>query len=148
MGYVYMIQNVVNNKIYIGSTANYDMRKKSHIRSLKGGYHDNRLLQEDFNLYGEDSFKIKQLCIANSEEERFKIEASLIGALETYKNGYNLTVDGKGRYILTDETRLKMSINTTGSNNPFYGKTHTEETRRKLSDNAKKKNWKQKPILR
>lgn len=139
MGYVYMIQNIINNKIYVGSTINYDKRQKAHIRSLRGGYHDNRLLQQDFDLYGEDSFKIKQLCETNTEAERFDIEASLISTLRTYENGYNLSVDGRGKYIITDKTRLKMSENSTGNKNPFYGKTHTTETRKILSDNAKKR---------
>lgn len=140
MGYVYMIQNIINNKIYVGSTVNYDKRKKAHIRSLRGGYHDNRLLQNEFDLYGEDNFKIIRLCETNSEKERFDIEASIIGKLRTYENGYNLSVDGRGKYIITDKTRLKMSRNTKGENNPFYGKTHTKETKEKLSKMAKESN--------
>lgn len=139
MGYVYMIQNIINNKIYVGSTTNYDKRQKAHIRSLRGGYHDNRLLQKDFDLYGEPIFKFTQLCETNTDKERFEIEANLIGKLKTYENGYNLSKDGRGRYLITKETRLKMSKNTTGYKNPFYGKKHTEETRKILSESAKRK---------
>ena len=36
---------------------------------------------------------------------------------------------------LSKEHRRKMSENTKGENNPFYGKKHTEETRKKISGN-------------
>lgn len=44
-------------------------------------------------------------------------------------NGYNLTYGGEGG-VLSDETIRKLS----GTNNHFYGKKHSNETRKKLSD--------------
>ncbi|BBI90252.1 hypothetical protein MRS_135 [Staphylococcus phage MR003] len=146
MSYIYMIQNKVNNKIYIGSTVDYEKRYKSHMRSLRGNYHDNKVLQKDFNLYGECSFNFIKLCETVSEEERFEIEANIIKELKTYENGYNLTIDGRGKYLITKKTRLKMSKNSTGSGNPFYGKKHTKETRKKLSKNAKSRTGSKNPF--
>ena len=40
----------------------------------------------------------------------------------------------------SEEQRLKISLMFTGEGNPFYGKTHTEETKKKISENRKGKN--------
>lgn len=145
-GYVYMIQNIKNNKLYIGSTVNYKKRVGAHLRGLRGGYHDNRLLSDDFKHFGEENFKFRVLCETESTEERFEIEESIIRALKTYENGYNLTVDGRGKYIISEETREKMRKNTLGKNNPFYGKKHNEETRRRLSEIASKNTGEKNPF--
>lgn len=115
-GYVYSITNIDNGKKYIGSTVNYNKRKRAHLNGLRGSYHDNRLLQQDFDAYGEDSFVFKIICKTESEEERFQIEENLIKQFKTFEfdNGYNLSIDGRGKYILTEETREKMRQNTIG----------------------------------
>lgn len=138
-GHVYSITNIENNKMYVGSTVEYEKRKRAHLNGLRGSYHDNRKLQEDFNIYGEDAFKFNILHEAQTEEERFNVESDIIQSLGTYKNGYNLSVDGRGRYIITEATREKMRENTIGENNPFYGKTHSEETIEILSEKASKR---------
>lgn len=140
MGHVYMIQNIKNGKLYIGSTINFTNRSKAHFRGLKGRYHDNRLLQKDYDIYGNDSFIIVQLCETDNDNERYEIEASIISKLKTYENGYNLTVDGRGKYIITDSTRMKMRRNSKGESNPFYGKKHTKEVIERLSQVAKENN--------
>ena len=50
---IYMIQNSINNKIYIGKTKDLNKRWKRHKRYLKGNYHYNKNLQEEYNEYGE-----------------------------------------------------------------------------------------------
>lgn len=43
--------------------------------------------------------------------------------------------------VLTEETKIKLSITNGGENNPFYGKKHSEDTRKKISEsNAGSKN--------
>lgn len=135
-GKVYMIINTKNNKKYIGSTVDFKLRKKSHLNGLRGQYHDNRKLQQEFNEYGESVFAFRILCGTHSKEERFKIEEDIIKNLRTYVNGYNLSIDGRGRYIITQETRNKMKINTLGERNPFYGRLHTKETKATMSRKA------------
>ena len=36
-----------------------------------------------------------------------------------------------------EETKQKISIANKGENNPFYGKQHTEETKKKMSEERK-----------
>lgn len=147
-GFVYSITNIENGKKYIGSTINFDKRKKQHLNGLKGSYHENRLLQRDFDIYGESSFVFEIICETESEDERFKIEESIIQKLKTFEQdvGYNLSIDGRGKYILTEKTREKMRQNSLGENNPFYGKTHTEETKLIMSEKAKERTGERNPF--
>ncbi len=46
----------------------------------------------------------------------------------------------KGRK-LTEEHKQKISKATSGQNNPFYGKTHTTEVRKKLKENSYGRRW-------
>ena len=41
-------------------------------------------------------------------------------------------------YVLTDDDRRKRKERTTGTKNPFYGKRHTEETKRKISETKRR----------
>jgi group I intron endonuclease len=61
---IYAIKNIVNNKIYIGSSFNIIKRWKSHIYCLMKNIHHNIDLQLDYNFYGYTSFifYIVKLC--------------------------------------------------------------------------------------
>src|SRR5699024_10047733 len=141
MGTVYSITNTKNSKKYIGSTVDYEERVKSHLRGLRGGYHDNRKLQKDFNIYGEESFKFEILHEIKDDidRERFKLEEQAVKFYESYETGYNLSYDGRGNYVVTEETREKFRDNAKGDRNPFYGKTHSIEVKNKLSEYASKR---------
>jgi len=54
---VYQIKNLTNNKVYIGETTRGELRWKEHLKGLRGNYHKNSLLQEDFDKYGEEAFE-------------------------------------------------------------------------------------------
>lgn len=53
MGVVYCIENIVNNKKYIGQSIDFDFRKKTHLKKLKTNTHGNSHLQSSWNKYGE-----------------------------------------------------------------------------------------------
>ena len=55
------------------------------------------------------------------------------------KNGYNICPKAgscAGR-VSSEETRKKISLATSGINNPFYGKKHTETAKKRMSDARK-----------
>mgnify|MGYP006409464129 CR=1 FL=1 len=54
---VYQIKNLENNKVYIGETTVGELRWKKHLSALRGNRHPNKLLQEDFDKYGEGAFE-------------------------------------------------------------------------------------------
>lgn len=58
---IYGILNIINNKIYIGSSKNLSRRKREHFNELRSNKHSNKYLQRAFNKYGENNFKFLKL---------------------------------------------------------------------------------------
>lgn len=88
---VYLIKNVVNNKIYVGSTKNLKHRKYQHFNLLRNGKHYNYLLQKDFNTYGESNFSF-ELCCLCLEQALIPAEQQFIDKYASYDKtvGYNI----------------------------------------------------------
>lgn len=94
---IYMIKNIINNKIYIGESVNIFKRWEEHKDSLKNNKHHSIKLQNDYNIYGEDNFEYKILKVIEDEEksfyiltmERIYIEGQYIDKYQTIKCGYN-----------------------------------------------------------
>lgn len=59
MQYIYIIENSINGKFYIGRTNNPHSRRRGHFSELRRGVHCNPRLQAAFNKYGEDSFSFQ-----------------------------------------------------------------------------------------
>ena len=54
---IYQIRNLVNNKIYVGSSNNLYRRKTyEHFRELRLNKHHNKYLQNSYNCHGEENF--------------------------------------------------------------------------------------------
>lgn len=144
MGIIYQATNLVNGKIYIGKTIQkFKYRKADHIRSaLK------KDSQTYFHLairkYGRNSFKWEILEESNSLEELNDMEKYYIklAKMSPTLKIYNLTEGGesnsgmKGR-THSAETKLKMSrarkkyLKENGS--PLTGVPRTEDVRQKIS---------------
>ena len=125
---IYMIQNKVNNKIYIGQAVDIEERWKKHKGALRSNRHNNhKHLQRAWNKYGEDNFEFTIICECD-ENQLNTMEEYYIFELESYDDrvGYNKTYGGGGCRA-TKETKKKMS-------EARKGKTLSEETRKKLSE--------------
>ena len=138
MPVIYIIENILTGKAYIGQTVDYDKRKREHINALRGDRHDNRYLQNSWNKYGESAFRfaIVAECAAEQLDE---LEIWYIQHLNTFvPSGYNLTKGGDGVRGLKwspescKAQSLAMKGKRTGASASMFGKTHTDETREKL----------------
>ncbi|MDP4180406.1 MAG: DUF2087 domain-containing protein [Bacillota bacterium] len=67
---VYQIRNTQNNKTFIVATPNLKTMNGRHIELKRGG-HRNKLLQEDWNKYGEEAFVLEVLEVLEEPEEGF-----------------------------------------------------------------------------
>jgi group I intron endonuclease len=125
-----MIQNKVNNKIYIGQSVNIEKRWGDHKYELRGNRHGNEHLQNAWNIDGEDNFEFT--IIGECDENQLNtMEEYYIFELMSYDRrvGYNKNYGGKsGRP--TEEARKKNS-------EAQKGKHHTEETKKKMSETRK-----------
>lgn len=159
---VYQIRNLVNSKVYIGSTVtSFIYRWRQHHSKLKMGKHENAHLQSSYTKYGDSNFEYTILYVGTSLEDIRTKEQELITSLDSCNpdKGYNLDsiVD---RHIRSEETKRKISASRRGkcggASNGFYGRTHSEEIRnrirqahlgRKASDTTKAKMAEKKKIM-
>lgn len=90
---IYKITNIINGKMYIGSTNNLANRRDNHFSELKRNSHPNRFLQRSVNKYGISNFQFDIIEHCLLEELNIK-EGFWCGQLNTYndKFGYNLTI--------------------------------------------------------
>lgn len=125
LGYVYMILNVANGKMYIGSSLNPASRFMAHLSALKKHDHHNPGLQEDFNTCGKDKFVFK-IIGTYQPEKLFIMEWHWIVHYKTHESqhGYNLCAAG-GVGTVSESTRKAISVRNT---NP------SPETRKKMSE--------------
>lgn len=136
MGYVYCITNLVNGKRYIGiTTKTIEQRWKEHCVNRRNS---KSVFKNAIAKYGKESFIIGEIerCDAIAdlfEREKFWIEH--LNSFHANGRGYNMTMGGDGclGYLYTKEQRQQMSESRKGESNGFFGKTHSNEIKQKLS---------------
>ena len=126
---IYSITCLINNKVYFGRSQEIKKRWRAHKHMLRKSSHYNPLLQSDWNLYGEDNFDFSILHSTSDYNESILIEQRYIDS-ENYEK-YNIADAKKGgdtfsRNPNQERTRKLKSINTSGKNNPMYGKPKSE----------------------
>lgn len=93
---IYFIKNVVNNKIYVGSSIMMRRRWLSHQRELNSNKHSNPYLQASWNEHGENNFKFileKEMATA-TDKEIIEEEQKYIDLYLKCENGcYNISTD-------------------------------------------------------
>lgn len=152
---VYKITNIIDNKIYIGSTnQTFLKRLTQHYLELRKNNHKNDYLQYSWNKYGEISFIFEIIEITNKSETLEK-EQYWMDYYKCYdKNiGFNINPKATGTPNLSKETiekrRQTMLKNyKEGKIQPYFTKGFTpwnkglkmsEEHNKKLSESAKKR---------
>jgi group I intron endonuclease len=137
MGIIYKITNPKGN-LYVGQTVNYEdrLKKYKYLACKNQVKIYNSLLVYGFDSHifeiVEDNVPVELL----NEREIFWVKE-----LKTYykENRDGLNLNRGGNTPIWDKKRVAdFSEKFKGSNNPFYGKTHTIENREKFSKNTKK----------
>jgi hypothetical protein len=102
---VYEIINHANNKSYIGESKAINMRWQDHWRKLRRNRHENKKIQADYNLYGEENFEYKILLeLPDDKDVRLLEEAKEIhNRLKAGQELYNLQLTIKQVKMLTEE---------------------------------------------
>ena len=106
---VYQIQNLANEKIFVGAALNLPGIINSNKTQLRAGNHPNKRLQAEWNEYGSDRFAFEvldELSASEGPDHDYKAELAFLEELwlerlEPYgEKGYNERKKGK-------EERLK-----------------------------------------
>ncbi|MFS0905746.1 NUMOD3 domain-containing DNA-binding protein [Priestia aryabhattai] len=130
---VYMATNKIDGKKYIGCTTSTLYNRKA-IHKF-----DSKQRKTKFGIaiddYGWDNFEWSVLYVADEtgktkkeiKAELEKVELEMINKFNTYEDGNNGNIGGHG-------TKGKF-----GKENHFHNKTHTEESKRKMSEAKKGK---------
>lgn len=149
--FIYKIENLVNNKVYIGQTVHtINFRYKGHLRNAENK--KCHPLYNSMNKYGIDNFELMKIEQCISIEELNNKEIFWIDYFKSQDRefGYNLDSGGKnGKHC--KETVLKMKKNTIKQFEngmpketkrkiglSTKGKKHSKETKLKMSIAQKK----------
>lgn len=125
---VYQVRNTNNDKIYIGGSRCLKDRKYSHFRDLCNGNHANTNLQNDYILYGANSFvfEVLQNC---HPDNIIETEQIFINAL---RPEYNICQHAGSRLGQNNSEKQKEAVSKANKNKP-----KSAETKRKISETKK-----------
>lgn len=135
---VYSITNMIDGKIYVGSSARFGRRKIDHFSKLRAGRHRNRYLQRAYNKYGEAAFRFTVLEIVEQPTAASLVECEQkwIDRLRRSNNCYNLRKHAQSNLgiKLGPEFGAKISAAKTGVRRPPL----SEEWRKNIGSSAKR----------
>ena len=133
MGYIYLIENLINGKKYVGQTIQDDIYKRWNKHKQINKRFVGTCLFNAYKKYGIENFKYKIICICFDEDTN-KYEEEYINKYQTlYPNGYNMIEGGKSRKF-TPILKQIISEKLRGENHPMFGKHLKEETKQKLRE--------------
>lgn len=93
--FLYKVTNLLDSKVYIGVTKNFDSRKRQHIYNFK---QKKGLLSRAIDKHGKENFLFEIIC-EGSENYIYNLESKAITAYNsnvTTGHGYNISTGGKG----------------------------------------------------
>lgn len=124
-----------SGKVYVGQSVNIENRW-AHYKSL--GCQDMPKLYASFNKYGHEAhcFDVVEECNIGSLNERERYWQEHYNVIKEGLNCKLVSVEGKSGYT-SEETRRKISKANKGRVSYMKGKTHSEETKRKMSESQK-----------
>ena len=135
--FIYKTTNLINGKIYIG---------KRH-KDISGYLGSGTIFRNAVKKYGRENF-IREILEDNIDDPDILCEREKYWILffdsANLEIGYNLTIGGKGSYGFrhSDETKKRMSENApdkSGENHPMFGKHQSEEAKEEISKKNKGK---------
>lgn len=113
-GFIYIIRNTVNNKVYIGQTrTSVEQRWKEHLRHAPYG---DQIINRAMNKYGVDRFYVEtlEICDVSVLDEREIYYIDLYDATDKTK-GYNVSIGGNTprfkRRVLDIPTLIDLYVN-------------------------------------
>lgn len=156
MACIYILTNKVNGKKYIGQTSrSFENRFNQHIRDSKNG--PKFPVDRAINKYGENNFRTYIYECDVSDLDYLEVHLIKIFRSTDKILGYNLDSGGNSQKTRSKSTKRKISESLTGKrktkehianrvssvikngtlagkNNPMFGKTHKQETIKKMRE--------------
>lgn len=129
MRYVYVIRNLITEKVYVGQTKNITQRKAGHFYAARKG--NERPLYRSIRKHGAEnfSFEVIEECDDEIINEREQFWVAHFDSFNPEK-GYNLTSGGNAATSVSLETRRKLSVSLTGLTKSVEHKTKISQSRK------------------
>lgn len=121
-GTVYKIKCSGNKKAYVGSTLNFQSRKRGHFYNLRKGNHHSKYLQRSYEKYGEDSIAFTVLALNIAEKDLLKAEEFFIKNIGPDFNSSSVSATRKGSKQ-SESCKMKVSRANTGKRRSEKSKT-------------------------
>lgn len=117
---VYIIKNMKNGKVYVGSSADIPTRWCKHRGALDAGTHHSVKLQRAWIKYGREAFSFEVVEIEPDYEKRLMAEQQLIDAHNSAVIGYNIygTAGSPRGYRHSTQAIQKISASQRGRKKP------------------------------
>ncbi len=123
---IYCIRNIINNKIYIGSSVDFKNRVRLHRYDLNHNKHHSIYLQRAWNKYGEGSFVFEIIRSVEIKEHLVEYEQIFI---DFFKPEYNMSkIAGSALGTKRSEEQKKN-----------MSKPRSEEGKRNIIEGVKKR---------
>ena len=107
MGFIYMLTNNLNGKVYIGKTEKtVEERWKQHKRDSKRDYYKYRSIYQALNKSGEENFSVQELDESDDPYMLAELEMYYIEKYNSFRKGYNDTLGGFGTAWVDEKTIL------------------------------------------
>jgi group I intron endonuclease len=144
MYYIYIIQNITNNKIYVGQAKNLKKRWQGHRDKTNNG--DTRPLYNSMRKHGFDKFEMNMIEEFDNLDDCNEAEEFWIQFFQSQNKeiGYNIAFGGNNHahtsetkaklskirtgIKASEETKKKMSEARQGEKNAMFGRKHSDET--------------------
>ena len=119
-GYIYLITNNINKKVYIGQTrSEIQIRFKEHLSDSRSNNEKHRnscpYLYNAVRKYGENAFKITTLIKCDFEDLNWMETFNIIQYESTNKEkGYNISLGGNNSMVEETREKISKSLNPNG----------------------------------
>lgn len=154
---IYQIRNLIDDKVYVGSAKDFNIRKLRHFNALVNGKHHSIKLQRAVEKHGIENFVFEHIeSVPYQKDIIVNREQYWIDTLNSKKVGYNIADASYGDILSTHPNReeiikkisktLRQTLNQmsvcdrkdrwskVGVKNGMYGKTHNKETVKRAND--------------
>ena len=144
--YTYLITFLPTGQQYYGVRT----KQGCHPTDLWNSYYtSSKTVRQLIKQHGADAFRWEVRKTFSNREDAIIWEHRLLSRIDAARNPQYLNKNNGDRKFFgggvpkgfrhSEDARRKMSINSSGSNNPNYGRNFSEATRRKLSEARKGK---------
>lgn len=144
--FTYVVKFKPTGQIYYGSRTKQGCQPTDLWTSY---YTSSKVVRQLIDEHGKDAFEVEIRKTFSTKEQALLWEHRVLRRVDAARNPLYLNKNNGDRKFYgggvpkgfrhSEDARRRMSINSSGEKNPNWGKTFSEETRRKISEAAKKR---------